>query len=308
MYKKMLALLDGSQIAEIIFPYVKELSGRLGIDVSLLHVYAPNAKEFAPTYQAYIDKSVETLQNQARQVQINAGKPSEKPVQVRGEIKMGYHADEILRYVDDNNIDMIIIASHGRSGNTRWSMGSVADKILRAAKVPVWLVHATTETAVPYDQWPSRTMLVPLSGAEVSATVLPHAWTLAKQSGAIAEVVLMEVVEPPATPSYYSPELTGVPFNWGQFIEQEMSRGRKNAEEYLAGVAKQFQDAGIPVRTLVSSGTPAEEIINFATKNPFTVIVMATHGRSGFQRLVYGSVAESVLFGTVNPIVLVKPQ
>jgi nucleotide-binding universal stress UspA family protein len=59
---------------------------------------------------------------------------------------------------------------------------------------------------------------------------------------------------------------------------------------------------------MVSTGIPAEEIISFATKNPFTIIVMATHGRSGFRRLVYGSVAESVLFSTVNPIVLVKPQ
>jgi nucleotide-binding universal stress UspA family protein len=308
MYKKMLVLLDGSHLAEIVFPYVTEISGRLGIDVTLLHVYAPSASEFAPTYKAYIDRSADALQIQARLVQNKTGKDVIKAVDVRGELKMGYHADEILRYVEDNNIDMIMMASHGRSGGTRWGMGSVADKILRASKVPVWLVHATTEKVLPYDQWPTRTMLVPLSGADVSSTVLPHALTLAKQSGALTEVVLLQVVEPPAAPSYYSPELTGIPFNWGQFAEQATSRGKKNAAEYLSSVETQFKTEGIPVRSIVTTGTAAEEIINFATKNPYTVIVMATHGRSGFRRFVYGSIAESVLFGTVNPIVLVKPQ
>ncbi|MDD5189597.1 MAG: universal stress protein [Dehalococcoidales bacterium] len=308
MYKKMLVLLDGSQLAEIVFPYVTEVAGRLGIDVTLLHVYAPGSREFAPMYKAYIDRSADALQNRARQVQNNTGKPIAKAVEVRGEIKMGYHADEILRYVDDNNVDMVMMASHGRSGGTRWSMGSVADKILRASKVPVWLVHAGDEKALPYDKWPTRTLLVPLSGTDVSATVLPHALTLAKQSGAVAQVVLLQIIEPPVTPSYYSPEITGVPFNWGQFVEQEITRGKKNATEYLAGIEKQFKEAGIPATSIVGTGTPAEEIINFATKNPYTIIVMATHGRSGFRRLVYGSVAESVLFGTVNPIVLVKPQ
>jgi len=306
MYKKMLVLLDGSQLAEIVFPYVTGVAGRLGIDVTLLHVYAPGAREFAPMYQAYIDSSAEALQAQAREMQKAAGKQAHKPVQVRGEIKMGYHAEEILKYVDTNNIDIIMMASHGRSGGTRWNMGSVADKILRASKVPVFLVHAGKEQAVPYNEWPSRTMLVPMSGADVSATVLPHALTLAAQSGAITEVVLLQVIEPPSTPAYYSPELTGVPFNWGQFVEQEIERGKKKAAEYLAGIEKQFRDIGMPVRSIITSGTPADEIICFANKNPFTIIVMATHGRSGFRRLVYGSVAESVLFGTINPIMLVK--
>ncbi len=221
---------------------------------------------------------------------------------------MGYHAEEILRYADENAIDLILMANHGRSGVKRWTMGSVADKILRASKVPVFLVHAENENTVPYDRWPGHTILVPLSGSDVSASIIPHAIMLAKQKGTTVNVVLMEVCEPPVAPSYYSPELTGVPLNWGQFIEQEMVRSKEAAQKYLSGVETQFKDAGIPVSSMVLTGKPAEEIINYGNNNPYTVFLMATHGRSGLSRLVYGSVAESVLFDITNPIVLVRPQ
>jgi nucleotide-binding universal stress UspA family protein len=307
MYRKMLVLLDGSQLAEVVFPYAKELAGRLDLDVILLHVYGPPGQNFAPMYKAYLDRTAETIKVQARQLQASFGKPVARPVEVSGELKMGYHADEILRYADENAIDLILMASHGRSGVKRWTMGGVADKILRASRVPVWLVHVGDDNAVSYDQWPGRTLLVPLSGSDVSAAVIPLAKELARQRGD-TRVVLLQVAEPPAAPSYYSPELTGVPLNWGQFVEQEMARSKETAQKYLAEIENGFTEAGLQVTSLVLTGKPAEEIIAYANKNPFTVVVMATHGRSGLRRLVYGSVAESVLFGITNPIVCVRPQ
>ncbi|MDD5288399.1 MAG: universal stress protein [Dehalococcoidales bacterium] len=311
MYKKILVVLDGSQLAEVVFPYAKEFAGRLGLDVVLLHVYQPERKEFAPMYQTYISKAVETIQTMAREVQINlTGQTSTKLVNVRGELVMGYHADEIIRYAEENNIDFILMANHGRSGIKQWSLGGVADKVLRASKIPVWVVHAGIPDAIPYDRWPSRTILVPLNGSNVSETVLPHAIEIARHKGPVPlDVVLLEVCEPPTPPTYYSPELTGVPLNWGKFMEEETARKKQAATEYLVKTAEQFKTAGIGnITSVVLVGKPADEIINYANKHPFTVVVMATHGRSGFSRLVYGSVAESVLFGITNPLVLIKPQ
>jgi nucleotide-binding universal stress UspA family protein len=309
-YRKMLVVLDGSQLAEVVFPFAKELAGRLNMDAILLHVYAAAGREFAPMYKAYIDRSAEAIAAQARQVQDSVSGPqkSTRPIEVRGELTMGYHADEILRFAEENAIDLILMASHGRSGAKRWSIGSVADKILRASKVPVCLVHSEAEKIMPYDRWPTRTLLVPVSGSDVSAIVLPHAEAIAAQKGVTVNVVLMQIIEPPVAPSYYSPELTGIPLNWGQFVEQEMARSKKAAQEYLAETEKRFKNMGVPVTSMVLTGKPAEEIVAYANKNPYTVIVMATHGRTGLSRLVYGSVAESVLFGVTNPIVLVRPQ
>lgn len=307
MYRKMLVLLDGSHLAEVVFPYAQELAGRLDMDVVLLHVFGPPGRDFAPMYQAYLEATAEKIKLQARQLQSNFTANVIKPVEVSCELIMGYHADEILRYADENSIDLILLASHGRSGVKQWTLGGVADKILRASKVPVLLVKAGIENAVPYDRWTSRTLLVPLSSSSVSAAIIPHAKELAKQKGGTS-VVVLQVIEPPTVPTYYSPEMTSVPLNWGQFVEQEVAHSKEVAEKYLAGVVKEFTDAGLEASAVVTTGKPADEIIAYAARNPYTMVVMATHGRTGLRRLVYGSVTESVLFVTENPIVFVKPE
>ena len=310
MYNRMLVLLDGSELAEVVFTYAKELAGRMDLDVILLHVYGPAVRDFAPMHQAYIDRSAGTIRRQAQEVQKKLGiKPGAKPLKVRGEIAMGYHADEILRYADENAVDLILMATHGRSGIKRWVMGSVADKVLQASKVPVWLVRAGLQEETPYDQWPGKTIIVPLDGSETAETVLPHVEALAKQHGTEpTTVALLRICEPPVTPSYYSPELSGVPLNWGEFMEQETARCRQASSEYLAKIAKPLTDKGISVQPHVLVGKAADEIVDFANKNPFSIIVMASHGRSGLRRLFYGSTAESILLGVTCPMLLVRSR
>ena len=78
--------------------------------------------------------------------------------------------------------------------------------------------------------------------------------------------------------------------------------------EYLSELEKKFKDKGISVRSEVIQGKPDDEIVEYANKNNFSLIVMATHGRSGLSRLVYGSVAANLLQGVTSPILMIKPQ
>ena len=233
MFQRMLVLMDGSELAEVVFPYAKELAARLELDVILLNVCSQALRDFIPMQKAYIQRSAVIIRRQTREIQKSLGKEAEsKRVKIRGEIVTGYHADEILRFVDENAVDLILMASHGRSGIKRWSLGGVADKILRAAKVPVWLVNAGAEDEIPYDQWPTKTMLVPLDGSKRAESVFPYVESLAGQrSNGPTNVVLLRICEPPVTPSYYSPELSGVPLNWGDLLEQETARSKQAAKE-----------------------------------------------------------------------------
>jgi nucleotide-binding universal stress UspA family protein len=310
MYRRMLVPLDGSELAEVVFPYAQELAGRLDIDIVLLHVYSSELSQFAPMRQAYITKAADIIRSQARAVQKRTGiQPGGKAVEVQGELAMGYHAEEIIRYADENAIDLILMAAHGRSGLKRWAIGSVAAKTLSASKIPVWLVRAGIPDETPYDKWPSQTLLVLLDGSELAESVLPHVEVLAKQRGAEpVDVVLLRVSETPTMPSYYGPELSGVSLNWGEYLQREEARRKKVAKEYLAQVEKRLKDSNISVQSKVLEGKAADEIIGYANKNPFNIIVMATHGRSGLSRLVYGSVAANLLQGVSNPIFLVKPK
>jgi nucleotide-binding universal stress UspA family protein len=305
MNKKILIVLDGSKLAEIVFPFAKELAGRLCMDSVLLHVYPSQAAQLVSTYRTYIDRVANQFLQEAQEVQKSVGVCSD--ISAVGELVEGYHADEILKFADTHKVDLIMLSSHGKSGTKRWTIGSVADKILRAAKVPVWLVHTDMDQTTLYDKWKNRTLLVPLNESEISSVTIPLALEIAGQKGASFNVVLMEVVEPPSTPAYYTPEVSGVPMNWGQFVEDEISRGKIAAQDHLQKFEQQFKDKGIFVSSIVVVGKAAEEIAGYGCKHPNTVIIMATHGRKGISRLVYGSVTESVLFGVTNPVIVVRP-
>jgi len=310
MYRRMLVLLDGSELAEVVFPFATELAARLGLEVILLQVYGPLGRDFVPIHRAYVERSAETIRHQVEDLQERLGiQPGAKPVEIRGELADGHYADEILRLADEQDIDLILMASHGRSGIRRWQMGSVADKVLRASKIPVLFIRADVEDAIPYDKWPTRTLLVPLDGSDRAETVLPHVEALARQHAIEpVTVTLIRVCDPPIAPSYYSPELSGVPLNWGEFMEQEMTRCKHAATEYLTGITRRLEDQGVKVESEVLVGKAADEIIDYAGKNPFSILILSTHGRSGLSRLVYGSVAESILLAVSNPILLTKPK
>ncbi len=309
----MLVPLDGSELAEVVFAYAKELAGRLSLDVTLLHVCSPTEQELAPMHRSYTEHMAGIVKLQVEAIQKKVGiQPGGKAVEVRGELVVGYPAEEILSYADENDIDLILMSTHGRSGIRRWAMGSVADKVLRASKVPVWLVRAGIPEEVVYDKWPSRTILVPLDGSELAESVLPHVEAVAKQRGAeIVDVILLRVCEPPIISSDY-PEAI-MPLSWEEHVEQQMALCKRASEKYLASVEKRLKDAGLKVRSeaLVGKpplGNPANEIIDYANRNPFNLIVMATHGRSGISRWAYGSVAARVLLGVSSPLFLVRPR
>ena len=309
MYRKMLVPLDGSEFAEVVFPYVKGLAGKLDLEVVLLHVSDVDEREFAPMDRAYLEHVGEDIRRDSRSIQQRAvSGTAGKPVEVRGELVVGYSAEGILHYAHENTVDFIIIATQRQSGIRHWELGKVTDKVLRAANVPVLLVRAGISDETPYDKWPKVTILVPLDGSVLAESVLPHVETMAKQRGPEPlDVVLLRVCEPPAMPSYYAPDISAVPLNWGEYMQQETAKCNEAAKTYLDGVENRLKNSGIAdVRSEIVVGKAVDAIINFVNKNPFTLIVMATHGRSGLSRWVYGSVAESVLLGVTKPIFLVR--
>jgi nucleotide-binding universal stress UspA family protein len=304
MYKKMLAPLDGSELAEVVLPYARELAGRLDLELTLLHVCEPHNSESQFMCQAYIDRAAEILQKQSREVQVKTGAPSNvQVVEAHTEVITGHPAEEILRYAEENKVDLILIATHGRSGVRRWILGSVADKVLRKSKIPIWLVRANIPEKIIHDEWPERTMLVPLDGSRFSESVLPHVEALAKQRGAeLVNVVLLRVYEKPfITADYPEPDTEA-------HEKRIINHFKQEAEQYLVKVEKRLADAGLNVRTEVLMGNPANEIINYAQNNHPNLIVMATHGSSGVSLWEYGNIADKILHGVSSPIFLVRPQ
>ena len=227
-------------------------------------------------------------------------------IKATGEVVAGNPSEEILRYADKHDIDLIIMATHGRSGINRWAMGSVAYKVLRASNVPVWLVRAGVSEEIIEDRSASGKILVPLDGSREAEVVLPHVEALAKQWGAeLVEVVLLRVCKPPAVSSDYPPDM---PLSWEEHLEQETLKCKLEAGPYLAGVEKRLKQSGLRVSIKVLAGKPAEKISSYGDENDFSLITMVIHGRSGISRWAYGETAETVMLKAFTPIFLVRPQ
>jgi len=301
MYEKVLVPLDGSRLAEIPLNYAKELVTKSGAELILLHVCGPeechcDAEKcwVEPMHQVYIE-------HKAHEVEQHFKVSRSEEVKVNSVILCGDPADQILQYANENHVSLILMATHGRSGIRRWIIGSVADKVTRCSVAPVRLCRAIFSDEVISKDFPEEKILVLLDGSKLAENVLPYVVDHAKMSD--AEVTLLRVYHLPII----SVDDAG-PISQDERIEQQMARHKELAEQYLTEVKTRLEEIGLDVKVEVLMGNPAHEIVEFAGKKPFNLIVMATHGRSGLTRWAYGSVADRVLHGLSNAILLVRPH
>ncbi len=298
MYQKMAVLLDGSELAEVVFDYARELSGRVHIDVELLHVCSPQEVSQLPMRRAYMERMAEELCSGAEQIRAKYNKDAAAQcIQARGHVVVGYPAEEMIKFIDDNGIDLVMMSTHGSSGVRAWDLGEVANKIVHASRVPVWLVPAQLREEIITDVMPKRVLVVPLSGSKQSVEAIPHATEIMTRRGAEAELVLLHVVDPYSVTSS---------INLTRAALDNLDERRGQMKKYLEELAGPLRDRGVSVQTEVLSGDSAEMIIDYLKGHPAQLVVMATRGKRGLSRMVFGSVAESVIHMVkLTPLLLV---
>jgi nucleotide-binding universal stress UspA family protein len=154
-------------------------------------------------------------------------------------------------------------------------------------------------------------ILVPLDGSERAAAALAHAETIAKLAG--AQITLLQVVPSAAMlisdAAVRTPGMglgTVDPFLSSSQFEEVETALTEEATNTLNSAAATLTSAGVKVDTVILQSHPADGILNYAGENDIDLIVMSTHGRTGIARLVFGSVAESVLHHATCPVLLIR--
>ena len=138
-FQRLLVPLDGSSCAEDVLPYVEKLAEDLKAKVSLLRVvYAHTFPGVDPT-----DAEVAVVQEAEAYLRDIEGRLKAKGFEVDTHVRYGDDAEEILDHAAQKGVDFIAMTTHGRSGVKRWLLGSVAEKILRHAPKPVFLVRCS---------------------------------------------------------------------------------------------------------------------------------------------------------------------
>ncbi len=151
-----------------------------------------------------------------------------------------------------------------------------------------------------------RSVLVPLDGSLLSERALPHAAQLAR-AFAIPARLLFAVEAWDQVAQVMARTADG---KLDQAAHSDMLRSSETAlaavRAYLAAHAERFPVPGATVDTAVLMGDPADAIVAEAQREPGTVVVMTTHGRSGLGRLVFGSTAEAILRRSRAPVLLIR--
>jgi nucleotide-binding universal stress UspA family protein len=299
MYKQLLIPLDGSKTAEAVLPYARTLARKLNVPVELLGVVdvAALATHVARGSARYFDTlTSESVVSSERYLdRIAASFPK---AQVKCTTEKGRPEEVILEKAAENTT-LITMATHGRSGINRFLLGSVAEKVLRAATSPILLVRAA-EAVSSEGEAALNSVIVPLDGSELAETVLSNVRALARELG--LEVILLRAYRVPAN-IYAAPE-DYYPVQYAE-IKTEL---RDEAKDYLEKKADELRRFGIPKVSLITpEGLAADEIMALGRKLPDNLIAMCTHGRTGVGRWVLGSVTENVVRHSGDPVLVVRP-
>jgi len=147
-------------------------------------------------------------------------------------------------------------------------------------------------------------ILVPVDGSQLAECVLPHVSAIA--SGCqVRDVLLVRVVEP-----FQPPPGKGYEGLFPEDLKEEQERfeagEKKAAQEYLSQVTARLRSEGRSVQSQLLVGRVAESVADFAEKNGVDLIVIATHGRSGVSRWVWGSTADRILRSSCVPVLMVR--
>ena len=149
MYKKILVPLDGSKLAECVLPHVETIArGGNTENVTFIRVFEPLSLPVSvgEGYTLSTDDwpKIEEASKAAAENYLNklTSKLKYDKVKIQTEVMVGKPAETIADYATSNGVDLIAIATHGRSGVSRWVWGSVADKVLRSSRVPILVVRA----------------------------------------------------------------------------------------------------------------------------------------------------------------------
>lgn len=288
MWKKILVPLDGSDLAELALPYAGELAAVFSAEVVLVYVDEPADSQYRHMHQLYIEEVAEQISKAVRKV---------SPVVISGK-----PADEIVSYAEKNDVDLVIMCSHGRTGITAWATGSVASKVLAAIQVPLLLIRAVKPKRKVQRERLLNRVLLPLDGSEAGEAAVGYVGEL--MSRLELEVILFGVV--PAGQHIRS--VGGLDFIL--YPEQQREIFRKEAREYLDGVYRRLKrrkgTVRVELRVGDKAGDIAREIINYAEKKRVNLIAISSHGHSGIERWVFGSIANRVLQASSVPVLVVK--
>lgn len=303
MYKTIIVPLDGSLFAEQAVATAATIAQHAGADLVLTRVHESYLYEGLEN-SSYEDMSrrdeEEYLASIADHVEVTYGLTAKRT------LLTGAIAPAISDFAAGMEAPLIVLSTHGRTGFSRFWLGSIADALARHARAPVLMLrHRRAEVGLEAPPHRFENILVPLDGSDLADNVLPHVATFGQIFG--ARLTLLRVVAPaPAPAALYAVPIALPP---EQQLDDTLTDRVDAAQGWVDALATRLRGDDIPldVRTDVRvSEAAAPAILDAAVSHAADTIAIATHGR-GMSRLVVASVADKILRGGPEAVLVVRP-
>ena len=296
MFQKILVPLDGSDLSAaalaIAVSYLKdrELDGEL-----YLVMVAEPLPEAYGAYPIDPDFDEAVKQGYRRYLDGIAAEIAVSGIRVNAEVVSGSIIDRLVDAVIAHGVELIMMTSHGLGGVSRFWLGSTAARLIRSSPVPLLLLRAGADGAVP--PLAPKKVLLPLDGTGFGEEIIAHAISLAGLTS--AEFHLVEVVK--EIPKV----LSGASLDHDLRVLREREA---HAESYLRELKTQVRGQGGRCHThVLRAASVAQRLIEFSQLTGVDLIALSSHGRGGMGRLLMGSVADKLIRGTELPLLLNGP-
>jgi nucleotide-binding universal stress UspA family protein len=282
MFTKLLVPLDGSPLAAAALPTARTLATSLNASILLVRAIplSEGSAGVKPAHEYLAGVADELRQDGSFTVSTC--------------LEPGSPADAIVEAATREGADLVVMATHGRSGIERALVGSVAERLLARSPIPLVVLRPGARRLTDV-----RTLLVPVDGTPGGAVALAHATALAR--AAFSRLFLLQVVV--ALPNHlydpYSVVAADVGSNW----EDD---ARAAAQQYVDTQVERLRKSGLEAEGRVATGAVGEAIEQTAAEIDADLIVMSTHAHTGPIRAVLGSVADAMVRNSGRPVLLVK--
>ena len=296
MFEHILVPLDGSQLAECVLPHAVALARAFDAHVTLLrvlgHSHPSDRSQTVDPLEWYILKAeakayLDEVTNRFRKAALRT----------ESGLVEGPPAERIVEFASSQDVDLILLGSHGRSGLSGWNISSVVQKVILRAHVPTMIVRAYQRVPGDLEGLRYRHVLVPLDGSQRAECVLPLASTLSRYHE--SRLLFAQVVSRPEMP--HRAPLTQ---EEAELANQITERNRLEAARYLEQLHLRLS-VDAETRLLVSDDIAAS-LHNMVAQEQVDLVLLSAHGYSGGTRWPYGSIALNFIAYGTSPLLIVQ--
>lgn len=295
--KKILYPTDFSRCANQAFWHALYLSRQYNAELHLFHATVLHDDD--PHNPASLFPDIQKIHKQLQDISIkkmdyilesyHADDINVKKIEQRGFAT----APSILEYAKNNDIDLIILGTHGRRNLEHLILGSVAEEVVQFAHCPVLTIR---EQKHPKKIEELENILIPIDFSKNAEQTLTYALEIATRYQ--TKLKCLHVVEQTVHPSFY---IMGA-----NSIFDLMPDIKSKSVEAMKKLIRNSQKHNINVEYYVEEGNPAHEVVKFAETNKIDLIVLSTHGLTGLEHFLIGSVAEKIIRRAPCPVFTVK--